>query len=546
MKTKGLNRMSVVFTVLLSLLAFPLAAAQESEPLAQVDVTGALATFQPLISYSQVRVTVTGPEGFVVVKEFAAGETPGIELTGDDGFYKYELRFSPVLGDEARLALAAARENGTEPAGLEKRSSKGTVQSGSFTIAGGNLVAEVGEIEPKGVLTNGDGVIRNSLCVGLDCPDAPVFSDSTILLMENNTRIKFGDTSVAPFPNNDWEIEANSANSGGASYLGFNDCGTADNDGGCATDLVFAVEAGARQSALYVESDGDIGIGTSNPVADIHVVTGNTPTLRLDQDGSSGFAPQVWDIAGNETTFFIRDVTGGSRLPFRIQPGAPSNAVFITAGGDVGFNTASPAADLHIDRGTSQAANFRVSGDSAGFDLEDKNGAANRKVAQQFVDAGLWRLRGLNDTFTGETVTGIALDLSNGRVGIGNASSLLDPLTVGTNGTNGNGAHVTAGGVWIDGSSRQFKEAIRDLSASDAMAAFTGLQPVRFRYKLEPEEEYMGFIAEDVPDLVATNDHQYLSPMDIVAVLTKVVQEQQKTIETLGAKVAKLESKIDP
>ena len=37
----------------------------------------------------------------------------------------------------------------------------------------------------------------------------------------------------------------------------------------------------------------------------------------------------------------------------------------------------------------------------------------------------------------------------------------------------------------------------------------------------------MGFIAEDVPDLVATKDRKGLSPMDIVAVLTKVLQEQQ-------------------
>lgn len=37
----------------------------------------------------------------------------------------------------------------------------------------------------------------------------------------------------------------------------------------------------------------------------------------------------------------------------------------------------------------------------------------------------------------------------------------------------------------------------------------------------------MGFIAEDVPDLVATPNRKSLSPMDIVAVLTKVVQEQQ-------------------
>jgi len=50
----------------------------------------------------------------------------------------------------------------------------------------------------------------------------------------------------------------------------------------------------------------------------------------------------------------------------------------------------------------------------------------------------------------------------------------------------------------------------------------------------------VGFIAEDVPDLVATEDRK---GMDVVAVLTKVVQDQQKTIEEFSRKVSALEQK---
>ncbi len=53
------------------------------------------------------------------------------------------------------------------------------------------------------------------------------------------------------------------------------------------------------------------------------------------------------------------------------------------------------------------------------------------------------------------------------------------------------------------------------------------MSPVRYVYKNSGDEEYMGFIAEDVPDLVAMNDHKSLSPMDIVAVLTTVTKEQK-------------------
>ncbi len=91
-----------------------------------------------------------------------------------------------------------------------------------------------------------------------------------------------------------------------------------------------------------------------------------------------------------------------------------------------------------------------------------------------------------------------------------------------------NGATCTAGGVWTDASSRELKENIRVLTADEAKDVLEDLNPVRFNYKADQEEESVGFIAEDVPDLVASKDRKGLSPMDVVAVLTKVVQEQQK------------------
>jgi hypothetical protein len=40
-------------------------------------------------------------------------------------------------------------------------------------------------------------------------------------------------------------------------------------------------------------------------------------------------------VAGNEANFFIRDLTGGSRLPFRIRPGAPTDSIDIRTNGEV-------------------------------------------------------------------------------------------------------------------------------------------------------------------------------------------------------------------
>ena len=69
------------------------------------------------------------------------------------------------------------------------------------------------------------------------------------------------------------------------------------------------------------------------------------------------------------------------------------------------------------------------------------------------------------------------------------------------------------------------------------------MKPVTFIYKDIPGYNHVGFIAEDVPNLVATPDRKSLSAMDIVAVLTKVVQEQQKEIEKLKNDMAKMKAK---
>jgi Chaperone of endosialidase len=108
----------------------------------------------------------------------------------------------------------------------------------------------------------------------------------------------------------------------------------------------------------------------------------------------------------------------------------------------------------------------------------------------------------------------------------------------------GAGAYVTTGGVWTNASSREYKKDIHPLRTDQAMETLARLDPVTFKYKVD-DEAHVGFIAEDVPDLVASGDRKGLSAMDIVAVLTKVVQQQQKElsdqheeIDTLKAQLA--------
>ncbi len=182
-----------------------------------------------------------------------------------------------------------------------------------------------------------DVMIQGSLCVGVDCSSSESFGFDTIRLKENNLRIKFQDTSVsASFPSNDWQITANDSSNGGANKFSIDDI-----DGG---RTPFTIEASAPTHSLYVEADGDIGLGNSNPVVELHITDGDSPTMRLEQNGSSGFTQQTWDVAGNETNFFVRDVTNSSTLPFKITPGAPDNLLYLKGGShdNIGIRTTSP------------------------------------------------------------------------------------------------------------------------------------------------------------------------------------------------------------
>jgi hypothetical protein len=108
-----------------------------------------------------------------------------------------------------------------------------------------------------------------------------------------------------------------------------------------------------------------------------------------------------------------------------------------------------------------------------------------------------------------------------------------------------NGASCTAGGVWTDASSRELKENIEDLSVAEAEEALRELVPVKYNYKADKEERHVGFIAEDVPELVASKDRKTMSPMNVVGVLTRMVQEQQNAILEQQKTIADLKEKVE-
>ncbi len=509
-----------------------------ADPLARVSVSAKKITWEPEQKDVAWRLRVAGPQDAVFEKTFDVGSIPSFQLLDNngspfgDGPCTYELKAIPVLPQEILEVVAAARRSrdtavldALEKAGLLPE--RGRVQSGAFLIEGGMIImgdaatadttsdrdpSDEVEISPQDQTIHDDLIVTGSICAGFDCVAGESFGQNTIVLKENNLAILFQDTSAGLYyPTNDWRMFVNSSQEGGENCFAIKDMN------GDVTP--FKILAQAPDNSLYVDSQGRVGLGTSIPRARLHISYGDTPFVRMEQDGSSGMKPQIWDVGGNEAFFGVRDTTGAN-IPFRIEAGTPTNTLNLKSSGKVGIGTWSPTAPLTLVT-TEQDASI----------VADRTDGATALVSGSADYALLGAATFHAVRFVSET--GWMMELN--PLGFPTSPNALQMR---------NGAACTATGVWVNSSSRAYKDHIRDLSPEAAMKALEALKPVRFYYKGDHADEYVGFIAEDVPDLVATKSRKEMSPMDVVAVLTKVVQQQQQTIHRMSEDMARLERRL--
>ena len=520
-------------------------------------------------------LTVTFPDTRAFRKTFRAGATVEISLSETqlhglpDGTYTWELRLAPELSSVQKEALLRARgrddDDENERMGRKRAVVPVLSQTGSFAIVSGAIIgpgraenqratakaAEVRNpvtantvarlrnhrvsmgIAPDQVIPD-DLIVQGSACVGLDCVNGEVFGFDTIRLKENNTRLQFDDTSTsAGFPTNNWQIRANSSGSGGESFLGFVDQGaTGNSESGT---VVFQVNAGAPANSLKVSSTGKVGFRTGTPIMDLHMNTSDTPAVRFEQNNGGGFTAQTWDVAGNEANFFVRDVTGGSRLPLRIRPGAPTSSLDISASGNIGIGTASPSFKMSL------------STDATGADpaMLELRGATN---ANRHLLLGYETTANYGYIAAGETGVGfkaLALNPNGGNVGVG-TNAPTDLLSV-----NGN-ASKPGGGSWAVFSDERLKN-IRGYY-NRGLRALMQLQPLRYEYKpdnalgLKSEGERIGFGAQTlqqiIPEAVTKNSAGYLMVNNdpILWTMLNAIKEQQKEIEQLKGQIRKLQT----
>ena len=505
---------------------------------------GGAIEWRPVGHTSAMVLTVSRPDGSVTRHEIAAGQGFVLSLFDGagqalaDGQYQWEVKVAANVEPGVRRRLDTARRRGDDAAvqalRAEGRIREGAAQSGSFRIHQGAFVlAGDASEEPRGprqVTANAvrnvtaadqvipdDLIVQQSLCVGFDCVNNESFGFDTIRLKENNTRIKFEDTSTGTFPTNDWQLTANDSASGGQSKFSIEDITGAR--------VPFTVEAGATTNSIYVDSTGRVGFRTSTPVLDLHVNTSNTPGIRLEQNNSGGFTAQTWDIAGNEANFFVRDVTSGSRLPFRIRPGAPTSSVDISAVGDVGIGTASPANSLHVARsdGTSKLLIEENSGTNAARELlELRNLGGVAFILDDESDASRWTTSNVGSQY-------LINNQANGGV----------EFTLGATGS------LTIAGTLTQGSSRTIKQAFSAVDTTDVLAKVLALPITTWSYTSAPAVRHIGPMAEDFFDAFGVGiGPTGISVTDSAGVALAAIQALNRQIEAKDGEIAALRERV--
>ena len=188
-------------------------------------------------------------------------------------------------------------------------------------------------------LLSGDSYVTGRLCVGANCVNGEGFGEATLKLKQNITRLTFEDTSsTANYPANNWQLWVNDDAEFGLDRFTIRDR-TGDT-------MPFTVQGGAPDNALWIADTGFVGLGTSMPGTDLHIVDGGNATIRLETDTSQGGSARIWDISAG---YFDLHIFNRSRLftPFVIDKDATSYLLKLGAG-KVGINTESPVARLHV------------------------------------------------------------------------------------------------------------------------------------------------------------------------------------------------------
>lgn len=342
----------------------------------------------------------------------------------------------------------------------------------------------------------------------------------------------------------------------GLSLFAMVSCLSALADSNIVDDIIVYSDAAIGLDAGYLSYIGHDDIIAANTLT---LVESNLRILFDDSSEFTGFPTNDWRLIANDIEeggseyFAIEDASAGNQV-LTVEYYAFSDAFRVRESGLVGINKGSPQKELQIHSGDTpdirlfaeeDDRQWRIGGNEAWFIIsttdennntsypfyvypnESNNGVTARTNRVAFGNSGPKALLHVYSS-----------DDSEGRVLVGD-----DYLTESSDALYVVGDAFISGTLEL-GSSREIKRDITPLAEEDAVDAASSLEPVRFTYKTESESQ-LGFIAEDVPQFVASSGRDSLRPMDFVAVLTRTVQAHEEKLSAVEEKLAEQNKRLE-
>jgi len=302
-----------------------------------------------------------------------------------------------------------------------------------------------------------------------------------------------------------------------------------------------------NNSALVINSDGNVGIGTTSPDTRLHIrncVNGGTNNYLLTLQNTCTVADARAGIAflDNSNTVGSGGISGasiqvanngvdgtGHLLFSTLLTGTTTERMRITCGGDVGIGSTAPLARLHVEQTTTgEVGRFRAN--TAGCaDVVIVNNVQTWGFRVDNAASNALHIRNFQNN------TNILTATTGGNVGIGTTTPSYK-------------LHVN-GTFYAAGSSIKYKEGICQYDTNSCL--FMCLKPVTYQYKDEfkhlgkelKSETQIGLIAEDVADimpelavLVNEEDEKVVRNVDyekLSIVLLTELQKLRKEVDEL-------------
>jgi hypothetical protein len=329
-----------------------------------------------------------------------------------------------------------------------------------------------------------------------------------------------------------------------------------------AADTIAFSEGGAE--AVRIDSSGNVGIGTTSPLSKLNVYTATTGgTVRISSNTDAVYGELIF--SSNNATYEAYGAsiaslgTGGidgGQLTFKTgSGGVRAEKMRLDGSGNLLVGTTTSNGRLTVEQ---NAADTTISVGRTGY-------TATKLIGGTLSDGNGFKINvnggdrlaidSSGNLLVGTTTTA-ALPTSTADIVAGGFALNISRRTTGTAGNTY--WSPSDGYFYRSTSSLRYKINVQDYSRG--LTDIAKLRPVTFNSKPKDGEEnpdtntYAGFIAEEVHDAGLTEYVQYandgipesLSYANMVALLTKAIQEQQTLIQSLTARITALETPAEP